>query len=547
MVKRLCELGSVDYAVFLMGKVDEVDAFMCNLIVRGYVEMGDSGKGLGFYKGFVLGRCVRMNKYSFPVIVKACGAVRDVVEGEKVHCRSLKVGYGGAVYVRNALIQMYSVCGRMRDARGVFDGGRGSDLVTWNTMIGGYVKNREVSVARELFDEMDEKDEFTWNTMVAGYAAIGEMKKAWDLFERMPRRDVVSWNCMVDGYAGIGDVVSARAFFDRMPHRNVVTWNTMLALLARCKKYDECLELFDRMMDGKEAKPNEATLVSVLTACGYLGRLDKGKWVHTYVESNSTIDLDVLLLTALLTMYLKCGDMDMAKNVFDMMPEKSVVSWNSMIMGYGTHGFGEKALEMFLEMESSGLAPNDTTFVCLLAACGQSGLVLEGWWYFDMMHRVYKIEPKVEHYGCMVDLLSRAGLMKDTEELIKIMPMEGGSTLWGALLSSCRTHSSSQLAEVVGKRLVDLAPKEVGPYLLLSNSYAAEGRWDDVENVRKLMNDNDLQKTGGSSMVQNTEVVSESSFEGIPARKRSMIYSMLREMGAHLKLSWGTDSRLPES
>ncbi|GAB2273694.1 hypothetical protein Dimus_008475 [Dionaea muscipula] len=543
---KLCSLHCTQLAVDLLDNLQEPDAFMCNTIIRRYVNLGYPETALRFYYECMLGSCVRPNHYTYPLLVKICGEIESVVEGEKTHCRSLKHGLEPDLFVRNSLIHMYSVCGRIGDARKVFDGGPDSDLVTWNTMIDGYVKNGQVSFARKLFDQMSVGDIFTWNSMIAGYAGIYKMEEAWDLFERMPRRDVVSWNCMIDGYAKIGDVSSARAFFDRMPYRTVVSWNTMLALLVRCKKYAECLELFDLMMGGEEAKPNEATLMSVLTACGYLGRLEKGKWVHSYMENNKRIDPDVLLSTALLTMYVKCGDMDMANDVFGTMPEKSIVSWNSMIMGYGTHGFGEKALEMFIEMEKSGQLPNDATFVCLLAACAHTGLVLEGWWYFDIMHRVYKIEPKAEHYGCMVDLLSRAGLMKDSQELIRIMPMEAGSPLWGALLSACRTHSSSHLAEIVGKRLIDLEPEEIGPYLLLSNVYAAEGRWDDVENVRKLMKDKGLQKVGGLSVV-STEIGSKSSLEGIPVHKRSMINSMLREMGAHLKLSWRNHGRLPES
>ncbi|GMH28817.1 hypothetical protein Nepgr_030660 [Nepenthes gracilis] len=332
-----------------------------------------------------------------------------------------------------------------------------------------------------------------------------------------------------------------------MPNQNVVSWNTMLALFVRCKKYAECFDLFDKMIQEGESLPNEATLVSVLTACANLGRLDKGKWVHSYMKSNKKIEPDVLLWTALLTMYVKCGDMDMAKDVFNNMPGKSVVSWNSMIMGYGTHGFGEKALETFVEMEKNGQVPNDTTFVCVLAACTHSGMVLEGWWYFDVMHRVYNLKPKAEHYGCMVDLLSRAGLMKDSEEIVKHMSMEAGSVSWGALLSACRTHSNSHLGEIVGKQLIEKDPADIGPYVLLSNIYAAEGRWDDVENVRKLMKDKGLQKLAGCSMAQHGYIRSKSSDEDGSVHKSSLIYSMLREMGTHMKLSQVNHGKLRES
>ncbi|KAF8023615.1 hypothetical protein BT93_F0964 [Corymbia citriodora subsp. variegata] len=403
-------------------------------------------------------------------------------------------------------------------------------------MIDGHVKNGEVDVGRELFDEMTERDIFSWNSMIAGYVAQGDMGEARWLFDRMPFRDIVSWNCMIDGFARIGNVSEAHSFFDSMPFRNVVSWNTLLALYVRVKGYTECLNLFGSMLQEEEIKPNGATLVSVLTACANTGDLNTGHLVYSYMKDNN-MEADVLLSTALLTMYAKCGTMDLARKVFDQMPDRNVVSWNAMIMGYGIHGHGKKALEMFLEMEKTGLMPNDATFVSILCACTHSGMVLEGWWCFNMMSRVYNIQPKVEHYGCMVDLLARAGLVKDSGELIKEVPTEAASSLWGALLSACRTHSHTKLGERVAKRLIELEPTDVGPYVLLSNMYAAEGNWDAVENVRMMMKAKGLQKEVGSSLVQLGCVKStEFAQDGVP-HQRGMIYSMLSEIGSQMKVS----------
>ncbi|KAL2901680.1 hypothetical protein RDABS01_026762 [Bienertia sinuspersici] len=440
VIKKLSSLpNGLNLAVSLLEKLEEADAFMCNTIIRSYLNQGNPDSGLVFYYHYVIGGCIMPNHYTFPLMIMVCVDVGSAVDGEK-------------------------------------------------------------------------------------------------FFGVMPQRDAVSWNCLIDGCARLGDVIAARECFDRMPNRNVVSWNTMLSLYVRCKEYDECVTLFDRMMKGK-VQPNEATLVSVLTACGYLCRLDRGKWIHQYIENNRRIKPDVLLYTSLLTMYAKCGDMDMAKNVFDSMPEKSVVSWNSMIMGYGSHGLVEKALETFLEMEKSGKIPNEATFICVLAACAHSGKVLEGWWYFDVMHRVYKIEPKVEHYGCMVDLLGRAGFLKDTEELTKEIHMKGGSALWGALLSACHTHSDIQLGEFVGKWLIEQKPKDIGAYLLLSNIYAAQGRWEDVDKVRKLLKDKGLHKEAGCSKACFGESELDYSLKDGSIHKRNMIHSMMRQISSQVKLS----------
>ncbi|KAK9076587.1 hypothetical protein SSX86_004921 [Deinandra increscens subsp. villosa] len=537
VMKKLCSSQSTVYhAVNLFHALDEPDSFICNTILRGLVNSNDPVMALDFYRQQMVNKLVPANHYTFPLLVKICTELGIVREGEKAHTRVLKEGFELDLYVRNALIHMYAVCGRIKDAQKVFDLSFEADIVTWNSMIDGYVKNGMVGAARQLFDEMPERDVFSWNSMIAGYGWIGEMVAAQELFDRMPCRDIVSWNCLVDGYAKMGDGVLARKFFEWMPCRNVVSWNTLLGLYVRSKNYEECLALFDDMLE-QVVKPNEATVMSVLTACAHLGRLDKGEWVHSYIKSNKNIVIDVLLSTALLTMYAKCGAMDMAKQVFDEMPERTIVSWNSLIMGYGMHGHGEKALEMFLELEKSDLVPNDATFVCILSACTHAGLVLEGWWYFDLMQRVYMIEPKAEHYGCMVDLLSRAGLMNDSMDMIKNTPSATGPALWGALLSACRTHSNLELGEMVAKRLIELEPNDVGPYVLLSNIYANAERWDDVENVREMLMKKGLQKLVGSSLVQPGNPGAKSVEGGHSFHKSRLMYSMLSDMGVQMKMS----------
>lgn len=537
VIKKLCSAPhTAQHGVFVFDRLEEPDAFLCNTVMRSYLNLNDPFGALRFYYEHVVGKCVVPNHYSFPLLVKVCGGIGSVREGEKAHARIVKYGFELDLYVRNSLIHMYSVCGSISNARLVFDAEPEFDLVSWNSMLDGYVKNGEVGVARTLFDVMPERDMFSWNSMVAGYVDIGDMEAAENLFEIMPYKDVVTWNSMIDGYARKLNVISAREFFNQMPQRNIVSWNTILAFYVRCKDYSECLRMFDKMIELGESKPNAATLMSVLTASANLGRLDKGKWVHSYIESNK-VRPDVLLSTSLLTMYAKCGDMDLAKNVFDKMPNRSVVSWNSMIMGYGMHGYGERALEVFLEMEKRGPAPNDTTFICILSACAHAGMVLEGWWYFDLMQRVYKIKPKIEHCGCMVDLLARAGLMTCSEEIIRKVPMDAGPALLGSLLSACRTHSNSGLGEIVAKRLIELEPKDIGPYVLLSNIYASEGKWDDVEHVRKKIKDNGLLKEAGLSIVHHGELRSESFLENGSRHRQNMVYSMLSEMGTQIKLS----------
>ncbi|KAL6861659.1 hypothetical protein ACP4OV_017359 [Aristida adscensionis] len=427
--------------------------------------------------------------------------------------------------------------GLLPAARRLFDEMPEPDVVSYNSMLSGYAADGDMASARDLFDEMPERDVVSWNSMLAGYARRGDMESAKKMFAEMPVKDVVSWNSMLDGYAQAGDVAMARMVFDDMPRRSTVSWNVILALYAKVKDWHECLRLFDAMMAVGESKPNEKTFVSVLTACGYLGDLERGQWVHGLVrEMWDNLEPDILLLTALLTMYAKCGVMETARKIFDSMSEKSVPSWNSMIIGYGLHGHCKKALELFLEMERSGPRPNETTFICILSSCAHGGLVLEGWWCFDRMVRFYNIEPNAEHFGCMMDLLARAGLLKDSENIIKNVQGKVSPALWGTLISASRSQNNSKLGEFVGKKLIEMKPTEVGPYVLLSNIYAAEGRWDDVEKVREMMKEKRVEKDVGLSLVGSSGPDHEpESADSILCQRNGVMLTMLGEIGVHLK------------
>ncbi|XP_030533490.1 pentatricopeptide repeat-containing protein At4g18840-like [Rhodamnia argentea] len=533
-VKKLCALRAVAYAVLFFKSTKAPDASMCNTIMRTYVGGKDASSAVRFYRDEMVGNDVMPNHYTFPIVLKGCVEIGSLTEGEKVHGRVFKLGLEPDLFVTNALIHLYSAFQKTWNARLVFDAGSFLDCVSWNTMIDGYVKNGEVDSARELFDEMTERDPVSWTSMIGGYIGRGEMEEARCLFDKMPSRDTPSWNCMINGYARIGCFWVALELFNSMPSRNVTSWNTLLDHLVRHEHYGECLSLFDTMLQDRDIKPNKFTLLPVLTACGNLGDIDRGQLVHSYI-TRTDFKADVALSTALLTMYAKCGAVDVARNLFDQMPDRNVVSWNAMILGYGMHGHGEKALDMFLEMEKRGQIPDGLSFVSILSACKRCGMVLEGWWCFDIMSRVYAIDPKVQHYGCILELLAMVGLTKeDIEELEKEVPTGAGST-----------HSTTELGEIVAERLIELNPTDVGPYVLLANVHAAEGNWDSVENVRKIMKETGLQKEVGSSLFRPGDIESGGSKKDSLPHRRVMIYSMLSEIGSHMKV-YRRDSRVVE-
>ncbi|CAN1173760.1 Pentatricopeptide repeat-containing protein At3g29230 [Linum perenne] len=544
-VKKLCtDLNSISYCVYLYSYIDEPDAFMCNTIMKSFLDYCEAFGALRFYYEGMVGKCVSPNHYTFPLVAKVCCEIGSVVEGRKAHALVFKFGFESDLLVKNAFIRLYSVCGGTRDACNLFDSGYVLDLVSWNSMIDGYVKNGQVGLARELFDEMSERDVVSWNTMISGYVTVGDMEAASGLFDKMPCRDVVSWNSMIEGYARAKNVKMARALFDEMPSRNAVAWNVMLALYLRRKDYGECLKLFDKMVE-QDVKPNEASLVSILIASANFRKLDRGKWVHSYIRDND-IEPDVLLSTALMTMYVKCGVMETAREIFDQMPDKSVVSWNCMIMGYGMHTQGERALEIFLEMEKAGYVPNSATFVSILSACSRSKMPLEGWWYFRVMLQRYKIRPTAKHQGCMVDLLGRAGLMDQAEELVKKMHTEGEPSFLRATRFNCSRHFMLELGEIIAKQQIKSDPEDITPYLLLLFIYTVERKWDHIDDVRYLI----IEKFGKkdcSNQDQLGDFGLDISLAKLSEHKKTMAYSMLDEIAACIRLLHTESSGLESS
>ncbi|XP_030455660.2 pentatricopeptide repeat-containing protein ELI1, chloroplastic [Syzygium oleosum] len=391
--------------------------------------------------------------------------------GKALHCHAVKLGFCSDAYVRTGLVDVY--------ARG-----------------------GEIASARRLFDSMPERSLVSLTAMITCYAKHGELKEARAVFDEMLERDVVCWNVMIDGYAQHG-------------------------------KPDEALVLFRQMLSAG-ARPNEVTVLSVLSACGQLGALDLGRWIHSHIENNG-IQMNAHVGTALIDMYSKCGSLEDALSVFESMNHKDVVAWNSMISGCAIHGSSLCALGTFNTMCRLGVNPNDVTFIAILTACSHTGLIKEGWDFFNSMKDKYRIQPKIEHYGCMVNLLSRAGNLEEAYQLVKEMETEPDAVIWGTLLGACRLHGKTALAEEIAEFLVGKGLENCGTYTLLSNIYAASGDWDAVAKVRTLMKSSGVIKEKGCSSIEVNNRVHEFLAGDKRHPKSREIYSMLEEINSWLK------------
>ncbi|KAK1412337.1 hypothetical protein QVD17_33507 [Tagetes erecta] len=451
------------------------------------------------------------------------------------------------VIASNSMIVLFGRCGLIVEAYQLFVEMKEKDIVSWTAMISCYEQRGLCQEALVMFIEMNQKgigiDEVVvisvlsacaklsvlktgasihglvvtrgtscyvniHNALIHMYSTCVDIASAEKLFNSSTHTDIISWNSMISGYSKCGSLDKAHEVFDEMPVKDVVSWSALISGLLQGGMIEETIALFQEMMVHGQIKPDETILVSVISACTRLAALEQGTWVHTYIKKNG-LEVNSILGTTLIDMYMKLGCVENAEEVFDKMDKKGVSSWNALILGLAMNGQVEKSLEMFSEMKRSGVVPNEITFVAVLGGCRHMGLVDKGRHHFDSMINTYQIEPNIKHYGCMVDLLGRAGLLKEAEELIDSMPMEPDVATWGALLGACKKHGANEMGERVGLKLIQLQPDHDGFHVLLSNIYASKGSWENVAGIRGTMIEKRVVKMPGCSIIESNGIVHE--------------------------------------
>ncbi|WKA10399.1 hypothetical protein VitviT2T_027971 [Vitis vinifera] len=504
----------------------------CHLI-RSYLSQGAPREALLVYTGlrrkgvYLLGVA--------PLVLKACASLSIVKHGKALHAESIKNGVDFDVMIGTSLVCMYAKCGNVVDSRKVFDYMPERNAVTWNAMICGYLGNGDsksavllfekmsirtavtwiemidgfarsgdTETARRFFDDVPSelRNVVTWTVMVDGYARNAEMEAAREVFEGMPQRNFFAWSSMISGYCKKGNVKEARSIFDRIPVRNLVNWNSLISGYAQNGFSEEALEAFGKMQ-AEGFEPDEVTIASVLSACSQLGLLDAGKKIH-HMMNHKGIKLNQFVLNGLVDMYAKCGDLANARLIFEGMAHRNRACWNSMISGFAIHGQSKEALEFFGRMEDSHEGPDEITFLSVLSACAHGGFVNAGLEIFSRMEK-YGLTTGIKHYGCLIDLLGRAGRIKEAYDLIKRMPVKPNDVVWGALLGACRVHLDMEMADRVVEEIVkvdsNISSGCDSHYVLLSNIYAASDRWEKAEKMRMEMANKGFQKTSGCSSI----------------------------------------------
>lgn len=562
LLRLYSRFGAIAYARKTFDEISQPNAFLWTALIHGYVENRQYEEAFSLFCRMHNDSVMPLT-FTVASVLKALARQTRVKDGEAICGFALKSGCGFGLVVQNAVIDLFMRCGRLDTAKWVFEEMDEKDVVSWNAMISGYASNGRVDIARELFDSMPERNVISWTSMISGYVnsgdivearflfdkmqtkdsasynvmisgyidsgdidsarclfelvpyhdvgiwnlmlsgfvKAGEIESAKDFFDRMPKRNVASWNIMLDGYMETGDINGSRCLFDQIPEKNLVSWSTMIGGYARNSLPGNALAMLKNLNE-QGIRPDETSILAIISACSQLGILDIAESI--IIDFERTLNLSSLkVVTSLIDMYAKCGSIDRAVQVFNERAyKKDLLCYSTMIAALANHGLGQEAISLFEEMKSTNIKPDGVSFLGVLSACNHGGLVNEGWMYFKQMKDEYGIHPSQRHYACVVDLLGRAGCLEEAFNLICNMPVAPHSAVWGALIAASRVHCNVQMAEVAASELFKIEPNNSGNYILLSNIYAAAGRWDGVSKVRVMIREQRVRKNKGSSWIE---------------------------------------------
>ncbi|KAK8936170.1 Pentatricopeptide repeat-containing protein [Platanthera zijinensis] len=507
LISLYSKCGCVDTAVQVFDKMPVKDIISWNTIIHGCVLNDLLNKGIElFYKMLFSG--VDMDAATLVSILPAFAEIGALDQGRALHGYTIKAGFVKEVTVNNSLLDMYSKCLSIQNSEQIFRKMSEKTIVSWTSMISGYTVNGRYEEAIALFEELEAEEgiepDLHFITSALHACACG---KSWNrgsyihdyVFRNGLESHTFVANALMDMYAKCGDMENARFVFKHMSSKDVVSWNTLIGGYAKNSLPNEALYLFVKMRP--RVRPNSTTMACALRALASLSSLEKGREMHAHIVRAGFQEC-IFVRNALVDMYAKSGALMLARKLFDLTDGRDLVSWTVMIAGYGMHGRGGEALAIFKLMRKEGINPDRVSFIAILYACSHSGLIDEGWRFFNVMRNEYKIEPLIEHYACMVDLLSRAGRLSKAYKFIESMPMEPDSTVWGALLSGCRIHRDVKLAEKVAERVFELEPENTGYYILLANIYADAEKWEAVRKMRERIRSKALRKHPGCSWIE---------------------------------------------
>ncbi|KAJ3683516.1 hypothetical protein LUZ60_013743 [Juncus effusus] len=496
------------HSSLIFSQISDPSTFPYNLLIRALATSWQNYQLALDYFTNLLRTGLFPDHYTFPFVFLACANLPALKFGQNSHSLITKLGFCKHDHTIHSLITMYSKCKKQSHAQKLFDEIPNKDLVSWNSIISGYVKMGLAREALKLFKKMRAEK---WGpnevTIISVLAACGEiqdleMGKWIEGFVARAKWEIGSkiGSALIDMYAECGVLNESRRVFDSIKKKDLVLWNAMITGYAQNGKSDEAISLFNTMKE-LNINPNEITLVGVLSACASVGALDLGKELHNYIFSKGLF-ANIFVGTSLIDMHAKCGDINNALKVFEKMPDRNIATYNALISALALNGRGKDALNMFNEMIERNISPDEITFIGILSACVHNGLVKEGRDLFDKMKVDFHVSPKIEHNSLMVDLFARAGFLNEAWNFIEELKGEIDGAILGSLLNACQKCKNVELGEKVINKLLEVEPRNSWNYIASSRFYKGFKRLDESAGIRVLMRERGVRKTAGCSWIE---------------------------------------------
>ncbi|KAL6539843.1 putative pentatricopeptide repeat-containing protein, mitochondrial [Orobanche hederae] len=481
----------------------------------------------------------------YDALLNECVDQKSLRGGQRVQAHMIKTRYLPAVYLSTRMIVLYLKCEVLDDARMVFDETRERNVVSWTAMISGYTKSGFCSEALNLFVQMLRSgtypNEFTFATVLTSCMGPYGLEHGRQIHSHIVKSPfefhTYVGSSLLDLYAKAEKIHEARLVFEGLPGRDVVSCTAIISGYAHLGFDNEALDLF-RTLQREGMVSNYVTYASIVTAISGLAAFEYGRQVHGHVF-RSELSSYIVLQNSLIDMYSKCGNLVYARRMFDKMPERTVVSWNAMLAGYGKCGIGKTVVELYNKMkEESTIKPDGTTLLTVLSGCSHGGTENTGLKIFDDVaseNGIVPVDLSVEHYGCVVDLLGRAGQLERALGFIEDMPFEPNAAIWGSLLGACRAHKNAVIGKIAGDRLLEIEPENAGNYVILCNLYASNGKWDEARKVRELMIKKAVTKEPGRSWIEFGRTIHTFHVNDRLHPWKDEIFTKVRELSDRIK------------
>lgn len=506
LVDMYMKVGKTEQGCSVFENMTTRNVVSWTAVIVGLVHAGCSLDGLSYFSEMWRSK-VGYDSHTFAIALKASAESGLLHYGKAIHAQTIKQGFNETAYVVNTLGTMYSKCRKPDYVMRLFGKMRTPDVVSWTNLIMTYVQMGDEERALDAFKRMRKSDvspnEYTFASVISACANLAITKWGEQIHGHALRLGLVDAlsvsNSIITLYSKCGLLQEASLVFDGMTRKDIISWSTIISVYCQGNHAKEAFNYLS-WMSREGPKPNEFALASVLSVCGSMALLEPGKQVHAYALCIG-LDHETMVHSALISMYSRSGNLQEASKIFDSIKNNDIVSWTAMINGYAEHGYSQEAISLFENIYSVGLMPDYVTFIGILTACNHAGLVDLGFYYYKLMTNEYQIAPSKEHYGCIIDLLCRAGRLGEAEHMVRNMPFPCDDVVWSTLLRACRDHGDLDRAIWAAEQMLRLHPNSAGAHITLANIYSASGRREEAAHIRKLMKSKGVIKEPGWSWI----------------------------------------------